>query len=533
MAMQTEKSIDNVVILGGGSAGWITAGLLASRYRGAASPVRVTLVESPDVKTIGVGEGTWPTMRTTLRNIGISESEFLLRCSASFKQGTRFNCWVTGADDEYYYHPFSAPQGYPAFNLGPYWQQQKDRVSFADAVSVQGYLCDRDLAPKQPATPEYAGVANYAYHLDAGKFAELLQEHCTGRLGVVHRLEHIVGVNDTADGDIRSVSTALGGDIEGDLFVDCTGFAALLLGEHYKIPFADRRDVLFNDRALAMQVPYADARGPIASQTNSTARGAGWIWDIGLTSRRGVGYTYSSAHSTDERAEAALRQYVERTSGLSADELPCRKLTFQPGHRAKFWHRNCVAVGMAAGFLEPLEASALVLVELAAKMISEELPANRAVMDIVARRYNDRFLYRWDRIIDFLKLHYVLSRRDDSDYWRDNRAAESIPDSLAELLALWRFQPPGRGDLPQVDEVFSAASYQYVLYGMGFETAAPRQSPSPADRDKASRLFAENIKKANQVVAGLPTNRALLNELASQSQTHPDAGQAPRRETHG
>lgn len=511
MSDKDKQAIKDVVILGGGSAGWLLAGLIASEYYGSDDTnVSVTLIESPNVKTIGVGEGTWPTMRTTLQKIGISETDFLLRCSASFKQGTKFVGWSNGDDADSYYHPFSAPAGYTDINLVPFWQQHRDEVSFVNAVTVQGYVCDRHLAPKQLETPEYAYVANYGYHLDAGKFAQLLQEHCTNRLGVRHLLDHVTGINGEPDGDIRSVATAESGNIEGDLFVDCTGFAALLLGKHYRIPYESKRHILFNDSALAIQVPYASDADPIASQTISTARSAGWIWDIGLTSRRGVGYTYSSEHSSDEEAVETLRQYIAATSAVNPDSLEPRKIGFQPGHREKFWHRNCVAVGMSAGFLEPLEASALVLIELAGKMISEELPANRNDMDIVAKRYNELFRYRWDRIIDFLKLHYVLSRREDSDYWIDNRRSDSIPESLRELLALWEHHAPEHRHLGQVDEVFSAASYQYVLYGMGFRTSGRVNARQPGNAVKAQKLFQENSKQAEKVVANLPSNRKLL-----------------------
>lgn len=507
-------SIRQIVIVGGGSAGWLTAGLLASELRGdERKPVDITLVESPDVKTIGVGEGTWPTMRETLRKIGITEVDFLRRCTASFKQGTQFLGWVNGAQDDRYYHPFSAPAGYGELNLVPYWQEQRERVSFTDAVSVQGHLCDRNLAPKQQATPEYAFVANYGYHLDAGKFAELLQEHCTRNLGVRHIRDHVTRVNGSPDGDIVSVSTQENGDLEGDLFIDCTGLKALLLGEHYGVPFVSRADVLFNDSALAVQVPYPAADSPIASQTNSTARAAGWIWDIGLQFRRGVGYTYSSAHCSDEDAERVLREYVLQTGADPSGELTPRKIAFESGHRQKFWHRNCVAVGMSAGFLEPLEASALVMIELAGKMIGEEFPADRSAMDIVARRYNDVFAYRWDRIIDFLKLHYVLSDRNDSEFWRRNRSPETVPDSLAELLELWRHRAPWLTDLARQDEVFSAASYQYVLYGMGFESDVRHTARYRDHADAARRLFVSNSKQANQIIRGLPGNRELLTAL--------------------
>jgi len=511
---KTNHTVNQIVIVGGGSAGWLLAGLIASEHIGSDHKnVAVTLIESPDVKTIGVGEGTWPTMRSTLQKIGIPETEFLVRCAASFKQGTKFVGWSSGSDTEYYYHPFTVPTGFAEVNLASFWQQHRDEISFSNAVTAQGYVCDRNLAPKQQETPDYAYVLNYAYHLDAGKFAELLQEHCTTKLGVRHILDHVTGINGEPEGDIRSVSTARGGDIEGDLFVDCTGFAALLLGKHYQVPFLDKRHILFNDSALAIQVPYANSGDPIASQTISTARPAGWIWDIGLTSRRGIGYTYSSEHSTDEEASTILEQYISSTADVDISSLEPRKISFRPGHRKKFWHRNCVAVGMAAGFLEPLEASALVLIELAGKMISEELPANREAMEIVSQRYNDLFLYRWDRIIDFLKLHYVLSKRSDTRYWVDNRNSETIPDSLQQCLSLWRSKAPWHNDFRQRDEIFSAASYQYVLYGMGFESHERMSAREHEKGDRARSLFVENSKAAEKYVRNLPANRALLDAI--------------------
>jgi tryptophan halogenase len=513
------QSVKDIVIVGGGSAGWLIAGLLASEHAGAgdAGAVTVTLIESPDVPTIGVGEGTWPTMRSTLQKIGISESEFLVRCNASYKQGTRFNGWVSGQENDSYYHPFTLPSGYGAINLVPYWQEHRESVSFVDAVCAQGYLCDRNLAPKQASTPDYAFVANYGYHLDAGKFAELLREHCVKTLGVRHLSDHVSSISGTPEEDIKGVLTRHNGLVEGDLFIDCTGFAALLIGKHYQVPYVDRKDVLFNDSALAVQVPYASANSPIASQTISTARDTGWVWDIGLTERRGVGYTYSSAHSSDEEAERRLREYL-RESGAPADyAAQPRKLSFRPGHRQRFWHRNCVAVGMSSGFIEPLEASALVMVELAGKAISEDLPADRSVMDVVARAYNEQFSYRWDRIIDFLKLHYVLSHRE-SPYWQDHRHRDSIPDSLREYLELWRTRPPRQSDLNRGDEIFSAASYQYVMCGMGFLSGNRKSRQHYADEQQAQTLFTQNSTRARQIVAGIPGNRELLAQISAQMQ---------------
>lgn len=515
MTSENDQSIRSIVVVGGGSAGWITAGLIAASHaRIPDSPIEVTLVESPQVGTIGVGEGTWPTMRTTLGRLGIPESEFIRECSAAFKQGTRFNDWVDGGEHDTYYHPFTAPAGYPDIGPASCWQQGRGDLSFTDSVSPQGMVCDRNLGPKQAGTPEYAGILNYGYHLDAGKFANLLTSHCTRSLGVRHVKDHITGIHTAENGDIASLETTTHGRIAGDLFIDCSGMRSMLLGGHFGVPFIDRSDVLFNDTALAVQVPYSDEAAPIASQTISTARDAGWIWDIGLASRRGVGYVYSSRHGSEERGREILAEYLQATNAPASAGESARRISFSPGYREKFWHRNCVAIGMASGFIEPLEASALVMVELSARMIVEELPANRSIMDIVARRFNDKFRYRWARIIDFLKLHYVLGKRDDTAYWRDNRSPDSIPDSLREMLELWRFRPPSQADFPHVDEIFSAASHQYVLYGMRPELARGPYQPAEAHRIKARQLFDDNVRAANRCLATLPPHRALLEQIA-------------------
>jgi glycine/D-amino acid oxidase-like deaminating enzyme len=505
--------VRHIVIVGGGSAGWLTAGVLASEHRAELpSGLRITLVESPDVPIIGVGEGTWPSMRATLRRIGVTETAFFRECDASFKQGSRFNRWVGGGDADCYFHPFMLPQGDGDTNHAAAWQERHPDVPFADLVSVQPHLCVNNKAPKQAVTPEFAAVANYGYHLDAGKFGVFLRKHCVERLGVRLVLDHVTGIHSHDNGDIAALRTREHGAIEGDLFVDCTGMQSLLLGKHYGIPFRPLKEVLFNDTALAVQVPYARDDAPIASQTTSTAQSGGWIWDIGLPTRRGIGYVYSSAHVTAEHAEQELRDYIRATGG-PADIASPRKIAFQPGHREKSWHRNCVAIGLSSGFIEPLEASALALVELSAAMLAEDLPATREEMDIVMHRFNDAFSYRWERVVDFLKLHYVLSKRTDSEYWIDNRREESIPDRLRDLLTLWRHRAPSRHDFARTEEVFPAASYQYILYGMGFRTerhAAGRRS----DRiDLADEFFRDAAVLTRKMLAALPGNRELVDHI--------------------
>jgi len=509
-----EKPVRSIVIVGGGTAGWITAGRIAAEHQhNSAQAVQVTLVESPAIGIIGVGEGTWPTMRNTLMKLGVSETDFFRECNASFKQGAKFAKWVNGADDDFYYHPLMLPQGFQKGDLSSAWQREGRAQSFSEAVCYQEAVCEHGLSPKLITTPEFASLANYAYHLDAGKFADFLQKHCTTKLGVKHVLADVTGVVSAESGDIAAVEVEraesnVPDQIAGDLFVDCTGFSSLLLGKHFEVPFVDRSDVLFIDRAIAVQVPYSDDDSPIASHTISTGQEAGWIWDIGLSNRRGVGYVYSSRHTTEAKAESTLRNYV----GDKFSELSPRKIPITSGHRELFWKNNCVAVGLSAGFLEPLEASALVLVELSAEMIAEQLPACRSVMDITAKRFNETFLYRWDRIVDFLKLHYILSEREEP-FWVDNRKPESIPESLQALMSLWKFRAPGDHDFTSNNEVFPAASYQYVLYGMGFKTNMNWRSASDAERMFAQEQFALNERAVRQALDTLPSNRELISKI--------------------
>ena len=510
------EAVRRIVIVGGGTAGWLAACLLAARAgECAAVPLEVTLIESPDIPTIGVGEGTWPTMRGTLQQIGIGEAEFLLACDACFKQGSRFHGWRTGEAGDSYYHPFGPPADGAPRDLVAAWQEGAADRPFAEVVSPQPRACALDLAPRQRPMPDYAGALNYAYHLDAGKFGALLARHGSERLGVRHLRDHVIGVDRTADGDIAAVVGRDAGRVEGDLFIDCSGHAALLIGQQLDVPFRDRSSELFNDRALAVQVPV-EGGSAIAAQTDATAHAAGWIWDIGLPTRRGIGCVYSSDFASDDQAAATLRAYLRsQLPHLDADEAAFRRLTFRSGHREHFWERNCLAVGLAAGFVEPLEASAIVLVELSLQALLENFPADRSAMELHARRFNALFRYRWDRIVEFLKLHYVLSRREEP-YWRAHREPGSVPERLAELLRLWRDQPPSRYDLPQVDEVFPAASYQYVLYGMGFPAPA-RRAGRPDAQGGAAKLFGQVEQRARALAASLPTNRAYTDALRAES----------------
>lgn len=511
-----------IIIVGGGTAGWLTAAILASRYKNSQSSglpdetcVEITLIESPDVQTVGVGEGTWPSMRSTLQSIGISESDFIRSCDVSLKQGTRFNGWLAGGQ-EYYYHPFSLPAGFGKINLVDYWQPVREEISFAEAVTSQARVCDMSLSAKKISVPEFAFNLNYGYHLDAGKFAKLLKTHCCLELGVGHVVDHVTCVSNDDDGYIQSLGCKETGTIKGDLFVDCTGFTARIIGDHYSVPVQDLSAVLFNNRALATQVAYPSKIDPvIPSATLSCAQETGWIWDIGLASRRGVGLVYSDEHASEEQAIKILQDYLMLSlSKTELNNVSMRSLAFKPGYRKQVWYKNCVAIGLSAGFVEPLEASALVLVETSAKLLADNLPTNREEMTVRAAQMNDKLCYHWRQIIDFLKLHYVLSKRE-SKYWCDHRCSESIPESLQSSLVAWKYQAPNQFDAPRIDELFSSASFQYVLYGMGWQTNTKRfEARDDANQSMlANEYFKQIHNNTKQLLESLPSNIELSKKI--------------------
>ncbi len=508
--MSTNR-FNSIVIVGGGTAGWVSACILAKHLESKnPKSVQVTVIESPDIPTVGVGEGTWPTMRRTLESIGVDETAFIKQCQATFKQGTRFIGWNNSQERQAYYNLFSSIYDPGEFNLAPYWSlglAGKAR-SYAESVSAQGIACDQFLAPKKITSKSYEALQSYAYHLDAGLFADFLKNHATTHLGVTHLPANVQDVLLDEQGSIEAVSTDEYGEVCGDLFIDCTGFRSLLLGDALGVGFKELNDTLFNDRAIAMQVPYPDADSEIECVTLSTAQPAGWIWDIGLQNRRGVGHVYSSRYMDDDTAEGLLRDYV----GDGSKELSTRNIKMKVGCRKQFWRKNCVAIGLSAAFMEPLEASAIFLVEAAANMVADLFPRNNDAMHHAQEKFNKSFEFRWDRTVDFIKLHYVLSPRSDSEFWRDNKHSASIPASLQKSLKAWANHPVSKYDFSDINEPFPHESYQYILHGMGFAQNLGNIDSYP-NVMQAKKCF-ENVQKATQFLCDeLPTHRDLINRV--------------------
>ena len=450
--------IGSILVVGGGSAGWITANLLNAHIRRAGHRTRITLVESPDIPTVGVGEATVPTIRRTLSDIGLPEQDLLVSAEATFKTLIRFGDWNPG---ETYDHPFDRRRRPETDSAVAAWSAQNG-LAFDRSFSVLTQLADENIAPKSPRQPQYRGSFPYAYHLDAIKLAGRLSAFGRER-GIAHKLCNVTKVNVSPEGLISSLTTDRDEELTADLYIDCTGFRSALLGQALGVKSRSFARHLLCDRAVTMRVPY-DVWRPehIRTYTLATAREAGWQWDINLQTRRGLGYVYSSAFLSDDEAETALR----RNEGPHTNGLEARHIRFDSSKREVSWKGNCVAVGLSDGFLEPLESSGLYFIEFAGLAIATMLEDFAAAPDATTRYYNRITRELFDEILGFINLHYVLSTRRDTPFWRAATADEAVLDDLRDRIELWKRRSPTQFDFPGADRLFAQDSYEFILHGM-------------------------------------------------------------------
>jgi len=506
----------NIVIVGGGTAGWLSAAYFSRALGfGRKNGTTVTLIEASDEPSIGVGEATVPLICQTMDTLGLDEAEFMRETSATFKLAIRFDDWLhepSGDERHSYYHAFGVPRTAGFDFMAPYWvlANGESRPPFAKYCMLNAHLCDAYRAPKRPGDPPFRGPLVYAYHFDAGRLADFLKRKCA-EVGVIHVVDRVLDVERGDDGLIEALVTEASGRLTGDLFLDCTGFAARLIEGRLGSEFTSFGDMLFCDRAVALQVPHADANQPIPPYTTATARKAGWIWDISLNERRGTGHVYSSAHMDADEAEAILRDYLGGDTGT----LEARHIRMRVGYREQQWIGNCISVGLAAGFLEPLESTGIFLIEQALMRIGDLVPpfATTESLHLSARRFNRQMAATFTNIAEFLKLHYCLSRRTDSPFWDENRDPATWPATLRDNLREWQSRTPGLFDFPSFLDPFKAISYQQILLGMDYlpDLGPQRHKYRYADdADAAARQVQED---ANKAAAALPDHRALIDQI--------------------
>jgi 2-polyprenyl-6-methoxyphenol hydroxylase-like FAD-dependent oxidoreductase len=498
----------NILILGGGTAGWLSACFLQTMLdRIRPKFFSITLVESEDIGIIGVGEATVPSMLNTLQLLGISELEFIQKCNATFKHANKFENWLDspGKKDNYYYHTFQRPELFKGLNLIEYWKplnKKKSAHRFAFDVSPQAALCEAKRAPKLPNSKPYEAPVGYAYHLDAVLFGKLLREKSLER-GVTRIVDTVVDIIQDDTGDIQSLVTKGGKILNADLFVDCSGFQGLLINKTLKTPFKSYEKELFCDRAVTIQVPLK-ANDPINPYTTSTAMSNGWIWEIHLQDRKGIGYVYSSRHTSDEDAEKELREYIKLNCDNSNGQP--RFLKMRIGRHEKMWNKNVLAVGLSGGFIEPLESSGIYLVEMALKLFIDFFP-HAGTNTSLKERYNDHITGLYDEVMEFIVLHYVLTRREDTQFWKDNKFHQHIPEQLKKDLEMWQFRMPTAFDKGGHLNFFNHESFQHILAGMD---AIPESAVSMQNIDllnAAKKEFDQIKKTARQAVEVSPDHK--------------------------
>ena len=482
--MRTRK----VLIVGGGSAGWIAAAYLEAALRDdPRARVEITLVESPDIPRIGVGEATVPSISHVLSVIGINPAEFMRAVDGTFKQSIRFVNWLHKSG-HVYHHPFCRDVNPPVDRTGLQWLLSDRSIPYMETVSSQPGLCHLGLAPMMLGPWDFGPPLTYAFHMNAQKFADYLRGIATGR-GVAHVLDDVADVECEEDGSVAAVKTKGGKRLEADLFIDCTGFASVLIGKTLGVRWVDFSKWLLCNRAVVLRVPHeVYYPGQVRPYTRATALSSGWVWEIPQTTVRSMGYVHSSNHIDLEQAERELRAY----EGAHADGIETRTVHFKVGMREKAWFKNCVAIGLAGGFIEPLESTGLYLSYLAAIVLAEQFPYRDEDMETMAFRTNRIMATRYCEILDFINMHYCLTKRTDSEFWRDVQKPEHIVPRLKAKLDYWKLKPPSGVDFldqyfpgmptenPFVDDasdsrlfvdtggLWNQLSYEAILYGMDF-----------------------------------------------------------------
>jgi 2-polyprenyl-6-methoxyphenol hydroxylase-like FAD-dependent oxidoreductase len=455
-----KENMKSIVILGGGTAGWIAANLIAFHWKD--RDIDITLVESPDIGIIGVGEGSTPPLKIFLELIGADESDWMGRCDATYKVGITFRDWSTRPGFSEYFHPFLCqPDEFsvPAFFHNSFLRRKGvDLDGHPSQFFLAWELARERLAPVAP--PNFPFEMNYGYHFNSALLGEFLQDWAAKR-GVKYKQATVTDAVLDEQGYVDYLKTDSEETIKADFYVDSTGFRSQLLQQALGVPFDSCEDVLFNDSAVVFPTEPEENPSP---QTISTALKYGWVWKIPLTSRFGNGYVYSSKYVDDDNAELELREHL----GLVDSDIEARKLRFKVGRVREHWAKNCLAVGLSQGFIEPLEATALDMVqETVARFIEAANKGN--FTDQYRDEFNQRISRRFDAVRDYIVCHYRINTRTDTEYWLDAGPKGKVSSSLRELLTAWVSGKNITDELERqnLDAYFPSVSWNCLLGGKG------------------------------------------------------------------
>ena len=493
----TKTPIKSVVIVGGGTAGWMTAAALCHHFR--QMPVQITVVESSQLGTVGVGEATIPTLRRFYQRLGFSDIDVLKATNATCKLGIEFKNWRKVGSS--FIHPFGLfGQHINQIPFHHYWQKLRqlgDPTELADYslginLAKHNKFCLTDPKPKSELH-----IFDWALHFDASLFAGLMRDYALAQ-GVVHvdaTIEQVQLQPQTGAIDLLQLDNQQ--QLAGDLFIDCSGFKALLIEGALATGYEDWSQWLFCDKAVALQ---STLDGPLIPRTVSTAHQAGWQWTIPLQHRQGNGHVYCSRYISDDEATATLLQNISGTPLNSP-----RAFSFVPGRRKKAWNKNCIAVGLSSGFLEPLESTSIALVETAIEKIILSFPTPEYSQQQVDR-FNEVTMLEYERVRDFIILHYKANQRDDSQMWRDCQQM-AVPATLAEKISIFKQS----GEIKRYPwEIFGADSWLAVFSGLGLLPDSYHPNVDQLPLPQLQQLLAGMRQQISGIVQAVPEHEQFL-----------------------
>lgn len=481
--MAERKRPQEIVIVGGGTAGWMAANLILTRW----PEVNLRLLESKSIATVGVGEGSTPHLKHFFDEVGIAEADWMPRCNATYKNGIYFSHWSSIPGFKEYFHPFPA-QVDDLMTMPLFFHNLKARLhgvnvnAHPDGYFLQSYLAENNLGPI--AAENFPFSTGYGYHFDSGLLGQFLAEKAQAR-GLTRLEGELTEVIQEGDGHISAVRLSDDSLLHADFFIDCTGFRSRLLQGALKVPFVSYKGNLFNDAAVVLP---SDIDPIITPATRSTALSNGWAWQIPLTNRYGNGYVYSRDYLSEEQAEIELRQHL----GLESSPVEARHLTMKVGRVEKHWARNCLAVGLSQGFIEPLEATALALTY---GTVSQFLASFNKGESVNA--FNAKINGKFEGVRDYIVCHYKVNQRRDTDYWRDNARNKNLSENLQRILYAWHNSETFAEDLYQQKLMGSYQPKSWACLLAGYGIFPPLPEPGKInDKARADSLeVAEFIRR--------------------------------------
>ncbi|AGC44605.1 thioredoxin reductase [Myxococcus stipitatus DSM 14675] len=518
-----DTAIREVVILGGGTAGWMTAAYLQKVFEGT---VQVTLLEAATIPRIGVGEATVPNLqRVFFDRLGIPENEWMRECNAAFKTAVKFVNWrkkEPGAPDNHFYHAFGLIPNVDNIPLSHYWVLRNEgRATPDEQVDYACYreppMMDAKLAPRfRDGRP----AVNYAWHFDAQLVADYLRRLSTG-WGVKHVVDELASVEKTPDGHIKALHTKGGRVLGGDLFVDCSGFRGLLINQAMEEPFLDMSDHLLCNSAVATAIEHDDAKHGIEPYTSAIASKHGWMWKIPMLGRFGTGYVYSSEFCSQDEA---IREFSAKW-GLDPEKTAFNRIRFRVGRNRRAWVKNCVSIGLASCFVEPLESTGIYFITASIYQLAKHFP-DKGFNPVLMDRFNREVEMMFDDTRDFLQAHFLTSSRDDTPFWLANKNDLKLSDALKDKLETWKtgltVNMPVSGEEAyygnfetEFRNFWTNSSYYCVLSGMGWMPEQPLTTLKyrPSSVAHAEEAFQRVKLQQQALLQGLPTNHEFLQRL--------------------